>query len=276
MMAASLESGPWATFWSMQAVFPHMRDQHYGRIVNFCSLNMVTGAWYSRRLQRGQGRDPGADPFGGARVGSVRHHGERDRAGARRRRATSRSRRTHRRRRPRPSRRSRSQRMGDPEEDLGGVALVPHVRRRAVHHRAHALRRRRRSHGLGVASAPLDHARRHRPLRARVARHLDGRLVGAIASGPRRSASSPFATLPPDERGSASSTTSRSGHSSLPVPALLEMRPAASSSVSSPCAGAQLDEHADPLAERRVGHRDRGAQRDRGMRRRLRPRPARR
>ena len=47
MMAASLESGPWATFWSMQAVFPHMRDQHFGRIVNFCSLNMVTGAWYS-------------------------------------------------------------------------------------------------------------------------------------------------------------------------------------------------------------------------------------
>ena len=32
MMAASLESGPWATFWAMQAVFPHMRDEHYGRI----------------------------------------------------------------------------------------------------------------------------------------------------------------------------------------------------------------------------------------------------
>ena len=47
MMAASLDSGAWATFWSMQAVFPHMREQHYGRIVNFCSLNMVTGAWYS-------------------------------------------------------------------------------------------------------------------------------------------------------------------------------------------------------------------------------------
>ena len=31
----------------MQAVFPHMRDQRYGRIVNFCSLNMVAGAWYS-------------------------------------------------------------------------------------------------------------------------------------------------------------------------------------------------------------------------------------
>ena len=56
MMAASLESGPWATFWSMQAVFPHMRDQHFGRIVNFCSLNMVTGAWYSVDYNAAKGR----------------------------------------------------------------------------------------------------------------------------------------------------------------------------------------------------------------------------
>jgi NAD(P)-dependent dehydrogenase (short-subunit alcohol dehydrogenase family) len=30
-----------ASFWSMQAAFPHMRERRFGRIVNLCSLNGV-------------------------------------------------------------------------------------------------------------------------------------------------------------------------------------------------------------------------------------------
>lgn len=44
MMATSLDGGLWATFWAMQAVFPHMRDAGGGRIINFASLNGVRGA----------------------------------------------------------------------------------------------------------------------------------------------------------------------------------------------------------------------------------------
>lgn len=39
-----LISGLKGTFWAMQAVFPHMRDQGGGRIINFVSLNALTGA----------------------------------------------------------------------------------------------------------------------------------------------------------------------------------------------------------------------------------------
>jgi NAD(P)-dependent dehydrogenase (short-subunit alcohol dehydrogenase family) len=44
MMATSLDGGLWATFWAMQAVFPHMRRRGGGRIINFASLNGVRGA----------------------------------------------------------------------------------------------------------------------------------------------------------------------------------------------------------------------------------------
>jgi len=80
MLARSLETGLWATFWSMQAVFPHMRDQRFGRIINFCSLNGVTGAWYSvdynatKEGIRGLTRSA-------AREWPAQHHGQRDRAG---------------------------------------------------------------------------------------------------------------------------------------------------------------------------------------------------
>jgi NAD(P)-dependent dehydrogenase (short-subunit alcohol dehydrogenase family) len=33
--------GFYGPFWAMQAAFPHMRDQGYGRIINLCSLNGV-------------------------------------------------------------------------------------------------------------------------------------------------------------------------------------------------------------------------------------------
>jgi NAD(P)-dependent dehydrogenase (short-subunit alcohol dehydrogenase family) len=39
-----LISGLKGTFWAMQAVFPHMREQGGGRIINFVSLNALTGA----------------------------------------------------------------------------------------------------------------------------------------------------------------------------------------------------------------------------------------
>jgi NAD(P)-dependent dehydrogenase (short-subunit alcohol dehydrogenase family) len=44
MMATSLDGGLWATFWAMRAVFPIMRDHGGGRIINFASLNGVRGA----------------------------------------------------------------------------------------------------------------------------------------------------------------------------------------------------------------------------------------
>ena len=122
MMAASLDSGAWGTFWSMKAVFPHMRDQHYGRIVNFCSLNMVTGAWYSvdynaakgaiQALTRSAAREWG--PYGitvnaiapaAASEGYLAFKKNSPDAAAAAEKTIP------------------LQRMGDPEEDLGGVAL---------------------------------------------------------------------------------------------------------------------------------------------------------
>ncbi len=37
-------TGPKGTLWAMQAVFPHMRDQGWGRIVNVASANGIRGA----------------------------------------------------------------------------------------------------------------------------------------------------------------------------------------------------------------------------------------
>jgi NAD(P)-dependent dehydrogenase (short-subunit alcohol dehydrogenase family) len=122
MMAASLGSGPWATFWSMQAVFPHMRAAQYGRIVNFCSLNMVTGAWFSvdynaakgaiQALTRSAAREWG--PYG-ITVNAI--------APA----AASEGYLAFKRNSPAAAAGAEQtiplQRMGDPEEDLGGVAL---------------------------------------------------------------------------------------------------------------------------------------------------------
>lgn len=37
-------TGPWATLWAMQAVFPFMQQQGWGRIVNVASSNGISGA----------------------------------------------------------------------------------------------------------------------------------------------------------------------------------------------------------------------------------------
>jgi NAD(P)-dependent dehydrogenase (short-subunit alcohol dehydrogenase family) len=46
-MEHGLRVGFHAVFWAMQAVFPHMRDQGGGRIVNLCSLNGVNAHMFT-------------------------------------------------------------------------------------------------------------------------------------------------------------------------------------------------------------------------------------
>ncbi len=46
-MENALQVGFLSNFWSMQAVFPHMKARGGGRIVNFCSLNGVNAHMYT-------------------------------------------------------------------------------------------------------------------------------------------------------------------------------------------------------------------------------------
>lgn len=41
IMQHGLAMNLWAGFWSMQAVFPHMKQNRWGRIINICSINGV-------------------------------------------------------------------------------------------------------------------------------------------------------------------------------------------------------------------------------------------
>jgi NAD(P)-dependent dehydrogenase (short-subunit alcohol dehydrogenase family) len=45
MLDQVLHTGLWATWWSMRAAFPAMRDQGGGRIINFYSIDAEAGAW---------------------------------------------------------------------------------------------------------------------------------------------------------------------------------------------------------------------------------------
>jgi NAD(P)-dependent dehydrogenase (short-subunit alcohol dehydrogenase family) len=47
MFEAVLKSGFFGTLWAMQAVFPIMRDQGGGRIINFYSPTAYNGQWYT-------------------------------------------------------------------------------------------------------------------------------------------------------------------------------------------------------------------------------------
>jgi NAD(P)-dependent dehydrogenase (short-subunit alcohol dehydrogenase family) len=45
MLEQQLAIGVWGTWWAMHAAMPVMRDQGGGRIINFTSLDVLTGAW---------------------------------------------------------------------------------------------------------------------------------------------------------------------------------------------------------------------------------------
>jgi NAD(P)-dependent dehydrogenase (short-subunit alcohol dehydrogenase family) len=45
MLAEQLAIGVWGSWWNMHAVLPFMRDQGGGRIINFTSIDVDTGAW---------------------------------------------------------------------------------------------------------------------------------------------------------------------------------------------------------------------------------------
>ena len=45
MLEEQLRIGVWGSWWAMQAAMPHMREQGGGRIINFTSMDVLTGAW---------------------------------------------------------------------------------------------------------------------------------------------------------------------------------------------------------------------------------------
>jgi NAD(P)-dependent dehydrogenase (short-subunit alcohol dehydrogenase family) len=45
MLEGILRAGLWATWWSMKAAFPTMRDRGGGHIINFFSIDAEAGAW---------------------------------------------------------------------------------------------------------------------------------------------------------------------------------------------------------------------------------------
>ncbi|CAN7759821.1 SDR family oxidoreductase [Pseudorhodoferax sp. LjRoot39] len=45
MLARTLDSTVWASWWAMKAALPHMRKRGGGRIVNFYSIDVELGAW---------------------------------------------------------------------------------------------------------------------------------------------------------------------------------------------------------------------------------------
>ena len=135
-----------ATFWMMQAAFPHMKRRAAARIVTLCSLNGVNAHMYTaeyngakeaaRALTRTAAREWArhgirANVICPAAATEAYEAFRRDGAGERRRRC---------------SQQNPMGRMGDPEEDIGGVALFLASRRLPLLHGQHALRRRRLAH----------------------------------------------------------------------------------------------------------------------------------
>ena len=124
----------------------------------------------------------------------------------------------------------------------------------------------RERHRLFVGEVDADgrHLRRRPHLQA-AAPHSRSACVDRSRSSVDRisSRSRPLAILPPDDRGSSSRTSSRSGSSSLETPCCRRCSTRAGRSSAAACL--ELDEHADPLAEERVGHRDRRGHGDGGV-----------
>lgn len=55
IMQHGLAMNLWAGFWAMQAVFPHMRANRWGRIINICSINGVDA--YAGTLEYNVGKE---------------------------------------------------------------------------------------------------------------------------------------------------------------------------------------------------------------------------
>ena len=166
-MEKSLRVGFLSNFWSMQAVFPHMKKQGGGRIVNLCSLNGVNAHMYTvhynaakeavRALTRTAARE-----WAGHNIlcnvicpaaATETYRAVMDANPAMEQALLA---------------QHPMHRMGDPEEDIGGVALFLATRRLPLRHRQHALRGRRLAHqrlALGAGAARGDAALK-RSLRA--------------------------------------------------------------------------------------------------------------
>lgn len=54
-MAYGLDMNLWAGFWSMQAAFPYMKANNWGRIINMCSINGVNA--YTGTLEYNVGKE---------------------------------------------------------------------------------------------------------------------------------------------------------------------------------------------------------------------------
>ncbi len=76
-------SGVKGTLWTMQAAYPHMRDQGWGRIVNFASSMGITGGTGFAAYNASKEAIRALDAHRRARMGDGRHRRERDRTGRR-------------------------------------------------------------------------------------------------------------------------------------------------------------------------------------------------
>ena len=78
------DSGVKGTLRAMQAVYPHMAAQGWGRIVNFASSMGITGGRGFGAYNASKEAIRAIDVYGGARMGGRRHRRELHRAGRRR------------------------------------------------------------------------------------------------------------------------------------------------------------------------------------------------
>ncbi len=149
-------SGVKGTLWAMQAVYPHMKAQGWGRIVNFASSMGITGgtgfAAYNaskeaiRALTRTAAREWGADGIAVNAIApaAATHHGEAGKQSEGYRIFIE---------------NCPMKRQGDPELDIAPHRVVPVLRRVPLPHRPHVHGRRRRVH-VGVTRPARQASRR--------------------------------------------------------------------------------------------------------------------